>query len=139
MKIPKNVYVGAGVVVVLALALVNSFLLRGDRVLMERAHLGDEFEFDVAKPGESYLVEIASTRSSKRRRSYFLDLTVTGPDGGEVLKYGESLPRSSRRYIRFTPEKAGKHKIKVGGRAFAAPPSLWVKVYVNDKRLVRLF
>jgi len=139
MKIPKNVYVGAGVALALILALVNSFLLRGDRVLMERARLGDEFEIDVANPGDSYLIEIASTRSSKRRHSYFLDLTVTGPDGGEVLKYEESLPRSSRRYIRFTPEKPGKHKIKVGGRAFAAPPSLRVMVYVNDKRLVRLF
>jgi hypothetical protein len=139
MKIPKNVYWIIGGGIALILALVNFFVLRGDRVLMERARLGNTLEFNVPKAGENYLVEISSTRTKKRRRSYFLNLSVTDPDGKEVVKYEESLPRSSKRYVKFVSETTGKHKIKIGGRAFAAAPSLRVMIFVNDKRLVRFF
>jgi len=139
MKVPKQVYAGIGIAVAVSLALTNSLLLRGEVIMRERCRLGDTFELEVPESGVKYLIAITSTRSSKRRKNYFLHLTIAGPDGSNALDYEESLPHKSARYINFVPETAGKYKIKIGGKGFASNPSLRLKIYIGDKRILRIF
>lgn len=129
-------------VVVVALALVDLVVLKGDPVASGTLSLrpdSEPFAVMVTQPAEEHLLEIR-TRKRVRGESRGLSIAyrLVDPDGVTLLEESELVTRK-KRYVSFQPTSAGEYTLHAeearligsGGRGTA-----YVAVTVGDHRVI---
>lgn len=132
----RKMTLGALAFLVLAILYgVNAFLLKGDRVYLERFSIssnGDAIPIQIRDAGQTYTIDIYT------RRETALTWTLSAPDGSEVQDATELTARKGHRVRRFRPDASGIYTLKVARRAFQgrSQGSGKVEVLINDKRIL---
>ncbi len=137
----KHKALGIAVAVLFAgLVGMDMVVLKGEHVDSDRLSLSREqpAEIEIARVGETHLVEISSRRyrSGGKSKGRALEYRLEDPDGIVVYENSEIASRK-RRFFDFVPLEEGTYKLyaetnmELGGRGSAD-----VRVYVNDRRIL---
>lgn len=134
-----------GVVVVVALCLIDLIALRGERVAYDTVSFdgGEPALIEVTRPYEKHLVEVTTRyRRHRKTRGRAVALRLLDPEGATVYERSELRARKTR-FFSFTPMVAGEYRLEVEDNGLlggSTRGSAGVAVFVNDRRVLgRLF